>query len=451
MKKSKKILALMLALVLTMSMMTACGSGDDKKAAESQGETDKKDDADTGDTKTDEPAEAEEVTLNTVTMMGGEDPNTDNYNKLIEKFQADHPNVTIEDNSQVADNDWKIQIEADFSMGNEPDVIQYYTDKTAENILKTDKFVTLDEMKAENPEIAKNTSDIALEQTKSPVDGKNYAVPTTGYWEGLYCNEKLFKDNGLELPTDWAKLETAIKTFKEKDIIPIAIALNDVPNYWIEFLMMTASTTEEFVQIPDKAPKSWVEGLSKMKELYDLGAFSKDVATVDNEMAQNTFKEGKSAMILEGSWFLNGIPAPVKDTTVVCAFPKWDGAKVEEGTAISGYSSGFYITKKAWEDPAKRKAALDFVLANTCDEQILTYWGGNGASSVPVPEGGDFNALQLSGAKYAETITNPVAPTDSRMTPEAFNGLKDNMVAIATGKMSPEDGINTMLKINGQK
>lgn len=445
MKKSKKVLALMLALVLAMSMMTACGSGDDKKAAETQGETGKEDDTKTDDTKTEE----EPVTLNVVTQMGGEDANTDNYNKLIEQFQKDHPNVTIEDNSQVADNDWKVQIEADFSMDNEPDVIQYFTDKSAENLLKTDKFVTLDEMKAENPEIAKNTSDVALEQTKSPVDGKNYAVPTTGYWEGLFCNKKLFDDNNLELPTDWAKLETAIKTFKEKDIIPIALALNDVPNYWIEFLMMTASTTEEFVQVPDKAPKSWAEGLSKIKELYDMGAFSKDVATVDNEMAQNTFKEGKAAMILEGSWFLNGIPD--KKNTVVCAFPKWDGAKAEEGTAISGYSSGFYITKKAWEDPAKKKAALDFVLANTCDEQVLTYWGGNGACSVPVPEGGDFNPLQLSGAKYAETITNPVGPTDSRMTPEAFNGLKDNMVAIATGKMSAEDGINNMLTINSQK
>lgn len=453
MKKSKKAIAVFMALALTVGTMAGCGasdtSGKDTKTEGTKTENTGDDQAaDDNGASQDAAAEDEPCTLSVVTMMGGEDANTANYNALLKKFQTEHPNITIEDNSAMADNDWKVQNEADFAMDIEPDVIQYYTDASATNILQTNKFVTLEEMQAEMPEIAKNTSEIALAQTASPIDGVNYAVPTTGYWEGLFCNKDLFDKFELELPTTWDNLMKAIEVFNENDIVPISVALNDVPNYWIEFLMMTASTQEEFVTVPETAPASWVEGLEKIKELYDANAFPKDVATIDNEMAGKMFKGKQAAMQLDGSWFLNG----VEDTenTVVCAFPRWDGAKATEGSAISGYSSGFYITKKAWEDPAKRQAALKFVYANTCDEQILTYWGGNGACSVPVPEGGDFNPLQLSGAAYSETITNPLSPTDSRVTPEAFSGLKDKMVAIATGKVTAEEGINAMLEINNR-
>ena len=45
-------------------------------------------------------------------------------------------------------------------------------------------------------------------------------------------------------------METAIETFKENDIIPIACSLNNVPHYWIEFLMLYASGVDEYTSIP---------------------------------------------------------------------------------------------------------------------------------------------------------------------------------------------------------
>ncbi len=452
MKKSKKALSLALALVLSMSMMAGCGNSASNSGSQGEtAETPKTEDAaPAADTSNEDaaPAADAECTLTVVTMMGGTDPNTEKFHAVIDEFKTTHPNVTIEDNSAVADNDWKVQVEADFAMDNEPDVIQYFTDATATNILQTNKMVPLADMQAANPEIAKNTSAVALEQTKSPIDGVNYAVPTTGYWEGLFCNKDLFEQYNVALPTDWNSLLEAVKVFKENGITPIAVSLNTVPHYWIEFLMLTASTVDEFVTVPTDVPQSWVDGYAKFKELYDAGAFPVDVATIDNDMAGNQFKEKKAAMQLDGSWYLNGIPD--QDNTVVIAFPKWDGAKSPEGAAIQGYSSGFYITKKAWDDPAKRQAALDFVLANTNDAQVMKYWGGNGACSVPVPEGGDFTPLQVSGAAYAATITNPVGPTDSRISTEAYGALISNALPVATGKMTAEDAIKAMLEINNR-
>lgn len=388
----------------------------------------------------------ENCTLHVVTMMGSDAANSRRYSTLLKEFKKSHPNIHIEDESVLSDNDWKIQMEADFVMDNEPDVFQYFTDATAINILQTDKFVTLEEIQAEDNRIAANTSKAALEQTKSPLDGINYAVPTTGYWEGMFCNQDIFDKFGLELPKTWEDLLYVIRVLNENNIVPIAAALNDIPNYWIDALLLTAAGKEEFTAIPETAPDSWVDGLSKIMELYEAGAFPNDIAMLDNEMAGRMFRDKRAAMYLEGSWFLNKIED--QDNTVVCALPAWEGAKIEQGTAIQGYSSGFYITKKAWEDPVKRKAALEFVYANTCDEQILKYWSGNGTSSVPIPEGGKLTNLQKSSEDYIDTIMNPVSPIDSRIKPEAFNTLKNKMMGIITGKITPRDGINAMLEIN---
>lgn len=453
MKKLKKSLALLLTAVLVLGMLTACGSKKDQPAAK-DGETNTDQDAggkDNGGDKADTPETAgnEKVTLRVVTTMGGTDPNASKYQELVKEFEAANPNIRIQDESAVANEEWKAQIIADFSLNNEPDVIQFFTEATANDLVKMGKFVTLEEMRAYNPEIAGDTSDGALQATKSLVDGVNYAVPTTGIWEALFCNTDLFEKYNLELPTDWDKLETAIKTFKENGIVPIAISLNQIPHYLIEHLMMTASTRDEYTQIPDTAPATWTAGLDMVKTLRDMGAFPVDTDTIDNETAEALFKDKGAAMIVNGSWFANGIEAT--DTTAVMAFPTIPGGHKEDGMGIAGFTSGFYITKQAWDNPAKREAAVKFVLANTSNDQILKYWGGNGVCSVPVPDGYvdglGLNPLQAKGTEFAASITKPVCPTDARIAGEPWQTLINSIVGISTGDKSSADSINEMLTI----
>lgn len=441
-----KVLSVLLVSALAVSMLAGCG--DDKKTSK---DSDKKteDDANKGDADADAD-EKGDVTIKTVSMFGGTDPNVEAYEGIIKQFQKDYPYITVEDNSQTSDQDWKATVAADFAVGNEPDVIQYFTDATANTVLATDKFVSLEDIQAEYPDYGKGLTDVALKATANP-DGVNRAVPTTGYWEGLYCNTDLFEEYNLELPTDWDSLVTAIETFKENGIIPIACSLNAEPHYWVEYSMLYAAGVEEFLNVPETAPETWVKGLETFKTLRDMGAFPEDTDTVDNAYVSQLFRDKKAAMQLDGSWAAGNIEkAGNGDTTVVIPFPGLKDQKAEEGTIISGMSSGFYITKKAWDDPDKRDAAVKFVMAHTSEAGIQKYWDVTGKVQVAAIELGAPEGLSKLGESARELVQSAkvaVLPTDARLGTDPYSVIISNISQISVGSASAEDTLNEALSL----
>lgn len=412
----KKVLSLLLVGVMSLSLLTGCGDGDGGK----------------------------EVTLKTVSMFGGTDPNAEVYQAINNELMEEYDYITIEDNSQSSDEEWKATVNADFSVGNEPDVIQFFTDATADTIVATDKLVSIADIQKEYPEYAQDTLPSALSAAAN-TDGVQRAIPTTGYWEGLFCNKDLFDQYGLALPTDWDSLVTAIETFKANDIIPIACSLNNVPHYWIEFLMLYAAGTDEFVTIPETAPEGWAAGLSLFKTLRDMGAFPADTDTVDDAYIGQLFRDKKAAMQLDGSWYAGNITDT--DNTVVIAFPGVPDQKAEANALIGGISSGFYITKKAWDDPDKRDAAVKFVMAHTSQEGVQRYWEATGAVSqaaVEVTPVEGATPFAESIAAYTSGASAIVAPTDARIG-DAYKTLVAQIVKVSTGAISAEDAINEAL------
>lgn len=450
----KKLLSVLLVVAMTATTLVGCGSTPEAPATVAE-------ETETEAPATEEPANeeapvasTEPVTISTVSMFGGTDANGPVYQAIAKEFMEKYPHVTIDDNSQVADEDWKASVAADFAVGNEPDVIQFFTDASANTIVATDKFVSIEEIKAVYPDYAKDTTEGALASTTNP-DGVSRAIPTTGYWEGLFCNTDLFEQYKVELPTDWASLVTAIEVFKENGIIPIACSLNNVPHYWVEFLMLYAAGAEGFTQIPTEAPADWVKGLETFKTLRDMGAFPEDTDTVDDPYVGELFKTKKAAMQLDGSWYAGQVvEAGGAETTTVIAFPGIEGQKAEVGSMVAGLSSGFYITKKAWDDPLKRDAAVQYVMANTSKEAVQRYWEATGAiakAATDVTPIADMNGLQKAAAEYTNAATALVLPTDARIDPEAYKIIISKIVGISTGKDSAEDVLNEALTLSAER
>lgn len=377
--------------------------------------------------------EPNRVVLRTVSMSGGTNPGAGVYGEIRLEFMMENPDIFIEDDSQSSDEQWKTGIVTDFAVGNEPDVLQFFTDATANQLVAMDKFVTVEEIREVYPDYAADTLDWALELAAN-ADGVSRAVPTTGFWEGLYVNEDLFEEYGLPLPTDWLSFVQAVEVFRENGIVPVACALSNVPHYWLEYLLLYTAGEKDYLEPGSEPPESWMRAVELFGTLREMGAFPEDTDSITNEYAAELFERKEAAMFLEGSWYLPGVKD--REHTLVLPFPGVPDQKMQPGAVISGMTSGFYITRKAWNDPKKRDAAVRYVMAHTCQEAVQRYYDDGGGAAVAATEvvpPENRSRLAEWAAEYGDLAVKKLLPTDSRMDPQAYQMLIAGISEISLG------------------
>lgn len=180
-----------------------------------------------------------------------------------------------------------------------------------------------------------------------------------------------------------------------------------------------------------------------MKELYDLGAFPKDAATIDLGMASNYYGQSQAAMILEGSWALGGWAdkPDVIDNTTVLPFPAITGGVGSGNDIVGGFGSGFYLPKATYENADKKDAAIELLKHMTSPaviQKIATANGGTPAADVKI-EG--LKQAALDGFAMAAKSTSINNPVDSKVSPETFSTLRANVQKVVTGKKTPGEAL----------
>ncbi len=437
----KKLLACLLLFTMTITLLAACNTGPTggfstpSSSLEPSG--------------TEANMEQKPVELRTVGMFGGTDPTGSEYQRFIKDFMSANPGVTIFDESATADETWKALVATDFSCGNDPDVALYFTGPDAKQLIENKKVVSIEEIKSSYPDYIKDISDDAMGFMRE-YDGNHYAVPVRGFYEGLFCNKDLFDKYNLELPTDWVKFEAAIMRFKEVGIVPIAVSFSDVPHYWIEHLILAeGGIADHSINPKDTYPESWARALGYLKTLKDMGAFPVDVNATKNDIISNLFYNKQAAMTIDGSWNIGGIKSPA--TTVVLPMPATPNGKKEPNDIIGGFSSGFYISTNAWNDPDKRDAAAKFVMYMTSKEAISAYakTGSTPAADVRRPD--SLTEVMKSGLEMdgqAKKAKRVIMPIDSRLSKEAWTYFVSMIGPISDGQATPEEVLAEVVRKN---
>ena len=436
----KKVLSILLVLTLAIGLLTACGGTAAPAATDTVQPP--------APTESAAPTEApkQQIEIRTVSMFGGTDPTAVFYQQLIKEFMVANPGVIVVDESATADETWKAKVATDFSSGNDPDVVFYFNGPDAKQLIDNKKVVSIEDIQKVYPDYAKDITDAAMGFMKE-FDGNHYAVPVRGFYEGLFCNKDLFDKFNLDLPTDWAKLETAITTFKANDIVPVAVSFSDVPHYWIEHLILAqGGIADHQINPKDSYPESWATALGYFKKLNDMGAFPVDVNATKNDITSNLFYDKQAAMIIDGSWFVGGIKDPA--TTVVLPFPATPDGKKDPTDIIGGFSSGFYISSNAWNDTAKRDAVAKFVMYMTTKESIAVFCkpGGGPAADVAIPT--DITEIEKAGLKLAGSAKGIDMPVDSRLSKEAWTYLTSIIGSIADGQIEVDEVLTEVVNKN---
>lgn len=464
----KKLIAGLLAGAMVLSL-TACGGGAAETTQESasQGETTE---AAEEETTTDDAEPAAEtpaapVELNVTTTFAGEDTNAQNFKDAVAAWEAETGN-TVADSSATSDETFKTRVVTDFEVGSEPDVLFFFNGADANSFIEAGKVVPIDEIRAEFPEYADNMNDDLI--AASLVDDKKYAVPVNGYWEAMFVNTAVLEAAGVEKPgADYTmdQFKADCEKIKAAGYAPIAAALGNIPHYWWEFAIFNHQSPDTHLTVPasveDENGQAWVDGMNDIKELYELGYFPDNTLSATDDETFAMFTEGKAAFLIDGSWKVGGIVGACQsdpedpstlDTDKLAQFdvtyvPGNGDRKATD--LVGGLSMGYYITRKAWDDPDKRAAAVSFVEYMTSDS-VVPLFAQHTASALknaPEVDTTQFNELQVKAMDMMSGVTSLTGAVQDLFQGDCRVSTFDGMPEIVSGKVDAVDAVAEGLEI----
>ncbi len=452
----KRFIATLLTGMMVLSLV-ACGNQQTGKEVAAEKPAAEKEVAEVAESK------AEPVELNITTTFAGEDGNAQNFKDAVAAWCAETGN-TVADTSATSDETFKTRVVTDFETGSEPDVLFFFNGADANSFIEAGKVVSIDEIRAEYPEYASNMNDELI--TDSLVDGKKYAVPVNGFWEAMFVNTEVLEAAGVAMPgADYTMemFKADCQKIKDAGYAPIAAALGNIPHYWWEFAIFNHNTPENHLTIPASIDEAgaWIAGMNDIKELYELGYFPENTLSATDDETFAMFTEGKAAFLIDGSWKVGGIVAACQSdpedasTLDTAKLDNFDVTYVpgngdrKATDLVGGLSMGYYITKKAWDDPAKRDAAVSFVSYMTSDEVVPVFaqHTASALKNAPAVDESKFNALQVKSMEMMSGVTSLTGAVQDIFQGDCRVSTFDGMPEIVTGKVDAIDAVEEGLNL----
>ena len=331
----------------------------------------------------------------------------------VQKYEAAHPNITIDTVLQSTDN-LMPTFAAAAKAKQGPDIeyrwggIWNLQDAWDGNLAAVSDYIPQDEL-AHYLNASEDTS-----------GGKVWTAPwyVQPSFPVLYRKD-ILKDAGVTVPTNWDEFLAACDTLNSKGITPIAGGVKDGWfGGWLYSIMGSQSLTSiddlKEAVVGDKkfTDPEFAEWWSKLQEMIDHKCWNDDIGSQELYQAQQTWVDGKSAMTISaGTEVGNFVKKVGVDKVGVMAMPAYgDGigaGKLGSTSQTLGISS--------WS-PHKQEAA-DFIMYLHTPERLAAFYKATGAlpaddrfdsSSITVPQVKDLFDMSKDGSPYLENFI----PTD---------------------------------------
>ena len=321
----KKGIALLLACATAATTFVGCSTSGTAQSAKDSGK----------------------IQIRLLTRMVGTSPQVAIYNEVIEEFKAKHPEVEIIDDSQGDDSSYNNILKTDISSGTMANIFRIQGVANLGKYIDEGYILNVEPYLTEDSEWGGGFTEGALDYYRVPGKEGIYGVPCESGLIGVYYNERIFKEAGIdEFPETWNELTDAVVKIKDKGYTPIALGAKT--SYMVGHLHNIIAYRWLGTDIAKKLGTrevSWtdpevVETLGFVKELYDLGAFPDGVAGISDDIVKSDFQSGKAAMFITGPWNIPGLTNPEAENIKVAKFPYFEEKpefKDEDMQVISPY------------------------------------------------------------------------------------------------------------------
>lgn len=309
MKRTKKLVSMLVCATMTMTAMTGCGRSKQ----------------DTGNTKA-------QISL---TIACTADPfEVDLVTKQAKNYMEANPEVKLIV-EPIAGDIWEV-LKTRMISNAEPDI--FYMDIfQAAQFIDANKLAKLDDLFTEE-ELAEFES--VLVDAFRGQDGSLYGIPKDFSTLGLYYNVEMFEEVGIEPPTTWDELEAAAKALTKDGVIGLSLQ-NEIARVQPLFYSNGGSMLENGKPTLNN-PKN-IEAYEFWLSLFKNG-YTQTPQQLGYGWNGDVFASGAAAMTIEGTWMVNSIKQTAPDLAygVVPIPQKYEPASMQFTVAYAMSNSTKY-------------------------------------------------------------------------------------------------------------
>jgi len=337
--------------ILIVVLLAACGSNSSSDGSTNQS--------------------TEKITLTIWNNWSGQDAKAVAMRKILEDFQSENPNITLEIEALATDG-LKTRLRTAAAADEMPDLFVMWPGAMTKEFVQGDLLQPINEFLDQNAEWKNNFIENAL--VDFTVEDNIYSVPMNLAPSSLlYYNEDLFKQYNVKVPTTWDELLQAVDTFNANNIIPIA--LGNKANWVAQSTTFSTigdrvTGTEWFLKAVDQNGASFtdpefIEALKLYQELGEAKAYQEGFNSIDENQMLQLYTQGKAAMVINGGWAVAGLvntaSEEILNATNITILPTVDGGKGAAKTTAGVVGTGLGVNKKL--SGAKKDAAMKLFYA----------------------------------------------------------------------------------------
>ncbi|MCA2214161.1 extracellular solute-binding protein [Jidongwangia harbinensis] len=388
----------------------------------------------------------------------------DPQNAPIIQLGIDQFNQTATTRAELATfpNAW-YGLKLDSSLGalNSPDVFFNWGGGNLAQFTADNQVADLDAALAENRAVADAFLPSVLEVGK--VGGKQYGLPMNGIQPVvLFYNKTVFTAAGVEPPKTYDDLLSLVDTFKDRDIIPIALPGTQSWTLlmWLEYLLDRVGGPDKFAAIAAGKPGAWsdpavLKALTLCRELAESGAFGPEFASInyDSAGAPRLLATGKAAMLLMGSWEyssqLSNNPDFVTSGNLgFTAFPVVTGGAGQPDSVVGNPSNYFSV----WAGGRHTDAAIELLMKTLTSDAYTDALVESG--QVPAINGVDAKLAGTPNAEFStftyrlvENASSFTQSWDQALSAEVSAAMLSNLTKLFLAQITPEQYVTAMAAV----
>ena len=283
---------------------------------------------------------------------------TDVINSVIEKLQQKYPNVEFINDSGE---DYNNKIKLAFSSGDEYQLI-YTDDLGIAPLVESGYLLEISDYIKKYNWVDRQADGVTdFYNTRTP--GEEYSVGMNQAPIVVYYNKDIFDELGVEIPKTLSEYEDILKKATEAGYIGSENCKDTVSGWYIQSIVQNQAPFDDILDwyyrrdSKDSVKEAFIKAEDTVKAWSDAGYFRDQYEGIDYGDVPTLFAQGKTAMSLDGNWFLYNYEQSGLNVGVF-PFPAWSNED-DPHYIINPADAAFAIGKNSSD--LQVSVAVDFI------------------------------------------------------------------------------------------